>query len=165
MNKQTLEKCSTHFVYVPHRKKIFFTLHYFVKFFQWTILFGERAKNVFEVDAEFKLYNRWCQTLSDCRHLWTISPTCLLEAFTCVYHKSGKWLMTLIVILGFMSVKASRKMLVKSTPRVNFINMLTSIFLCSQILWCSTSVLPTILCPTLPVHSTRSSSQLLRLML
>jgi len=43
-----------------------------------------------------------------------------------------------------IAAKAAHKILVKSTPEVNFNNML----------WLSTSISPTTLCSTLPVHST-----------
>ncbi len=72
------------------------------------------------------------------RHLGSISSTWLSSAFTSANHKSPKNTAkpsVYIALLGSVCIKAARKMLVKLTPGVIFINMLMSSFSVFQMLW------------------------------
>jgi hypothetical protein len=71
--------------------------------------------------------------------------------------------MTVIfALLVSTRVTATSKTLMKLTSGVNFINILMRRIYLRKTLWHSTSFSPTILCPTLPVHSTRGCAQFLR---
>jgi len=61
--------------------------------------------------------------------------------------------------------KGKSKMLMKLTPYNQFHQHTYKQLLQAQMLWRSTSIFPTILRPTLPMHSTRSYSQLLPFLL
>jgi len=91
----------------------------------WILFIGNRSSGLTEK-------GRGMEEGLDCTPLGLILPTCLRAAFTRIDPLSVKRQLShqcLFALLGFACAIAARKMLVKSTTGVNFINILGAHFL------------------------------------